>query len=195
MTVFSKRVAADVDNGYHREDTDVFDATLINNIFFGELSTAVGAFMNGFARFTNVTIPKNSTINSAKMVLTASAADSADTVNVRIYMNDSDDAIAPTTKEGFNALVLTTAFTNWYFTTNWVTDTEYDSGDFTNAVQEVVNRLGWASGNAMSVVWHDVTSNDDAERLAYAYTGDNAKCPELVIDYTEPSGQGFTCIF
>jgi len=195
MAVFSARVTAGADDGYARDDTSAFDSAGANG-FLGELAGAgPGATMNWFARILVVTIPQGSTINTANIVLTASDNKTADTIHVKLMMEDADDAVAPTSYAEFGALVRTTAKVDWDFTTNWATDSEYTSPDFKAAVQEVVSRGGWASGADMQVIIDDDGSDADAERWFYSFDGSAAKCLQLNIDYDPPESGGMAFYF
>ena len=54
--------------------------------------------------------------------------------------------------------------------------------NFASVVQEVVDRPGWASGNAMVVI---ITGS--GKRVAEAYEGDVSGAPHLYIEYTLPT--------
>jgi GTPase SAR1 family protein len=64
-----------------------------------------------------------------------------------------------------------------------VTDTAYDSVDISTIIQEIVNRSGWASGQAMQFMIFDNGSTDNAGRLYYTYKQGIGSCPILTITY------------
>ncbi|HET56883.1 MAG TPA: hypothetical protein ENN35_00390 [Deltaproteobacteria bacterium] len=72
-------------------------------------------------------------------------------VNLNIYMNDADDAVAPTTAGQFDGLSLTSAV-GWNITAAWSEGSQYNSPDISSIVKDVIGRSGWSSGNALMVV-------------------------------------------
>ena len=143
-----------------------------------------------FFRFPNATIAKGSTISSAKIQFTADEDRSGTTANLNIYLNNVDNAVAPTTFSGFTGLALTSAVA-WNSISAW-TYLEAAAAeltpDFSTLVQAVVGRAGWVSGNALMVVIHDNSSSTDARRSAYQRSASNTSyLPALSITYTEPS--------
>ena len=117
-----------------------------------------------FIRFPSVTIPQGYTITSAFVRFTAHSDLSATTCNAKIYFNDHDDAVAPTTYSQFWALDLTTESVDWDAIAGWTDGTTYDSPSLVDALQEVVDRGGFSSGNAVMLVIHDNSSTGNAYR-------------------------------
>ena len=138
---------------------------------------------NAAFRFPNVTIPQGATIDSAVIALTASGYSGSNTVNVLIHANDEDAAVAPTTKEAGAALVLTTANVAWAAIGVWQDKTQYDSPDIKTVIQEIVDREGWASGNALMVVLADNSSTAGRGPYAYDY-GNPSYYAKLTINYS-----------
>ncbi len=140
-------------------------------------------------RFPSITIPQGATIDSANIQFQANGTDSSN-VTVRIACEDSDDAPAlTTTTSDLSDKTETTANTSW-------TPDSWTSGDklaaqltpdFKASVQEVVDRVGWASGNALVVLVSFVSGDSDGERDAEAFDG-LVDAPEISIDYTVAGG-------
>ena len=107
----------------------------------------------GGLRFQNLPIPAGATINSANLrfSITSTAQDDPD---LSVYCEAADDATTFTTgASDISNRTLTTAFTDWDVTgvgANWMADGE--RVDITEAVQEVIDRAGWAQGNALNVI-------------------------------------------
>jgi hypothetical protein len=177
MTTFLKRTLNGADDG---RSTSTPSFTTAGADILGNIG---GASYFTFYKFNSVTIPKGSIINSAKLTFKASVTKTADTVRTNISCNDIDTAVAPTDKTGHDAMARTTAFTAWDFTTDWTLGSNYDSADFTSAVQEVINRAGWVTGNALMVFIDDDGSNSGAERRGESYDTDTNNCALLTIDY------------
>jgi hypothetical protein len=67
------------------------------------------------------------------------------------------------------------------------TASDYDSPDISTVVQEVVNRAGWVSDNAMVII---VEGNADSGGYirAKSYENSTTICPRLHIEYTAGGG-------
>ena len=147
-------------------------------------------------RYTNVTIPAGSTITSATIDFVFLAS-YADRVDADILLNDVDNAVAPTNATGLAALVRTTASTPWNDLNAGYTPAVATSPDFKTSVQEVIDRGGWASGQAIIVLMVGTTLDSDSN-IAQARSSDydiaNATtlAPIITIEYTTPSALGST---
>jgi hypothetical protein len=101
-------------------------------------------------------------------------------VTCTIYANDEDDAVAPTDVSEYNALTTTTGIV-------WVTGTTWDAGDtmvtddFSAAVQEVVDRGGWASGNALMILIKGNNNYDYPGKDCASYENTTYDAPKLSI--------------
>lgn len=153
-----------------------------NTIIFGSYAATS---TNAFIRFPHVPLPSGITITSAYLTFTAGATVTATAANVKIYANDVDNAVAPTTYAGLAGLTLTTAATSWSSIASWTDGTEYTSDDITDVIQEVIDRSGWVSNNAIMVVIKDNSSTANAYREAESVPGDEAHTPvKLTVTYT-----------
>ncbi|WP_281540816.1 GEVED domain-containing protein [Maribacter aestuarii] len=131
-------------------------------------------------RFQNIFIPQGTTILSASIQFTTDETDSG-TTSVVITGEDADNASTYTSSIGnISSRTLTTASVAWNTIPAW--NTVGQSGfnqrtpDLTNIVQEIVNRGGWTSGNAMAFIINGI-----GERTAESYNGDPARAPVLNI--------------
>lgn len=166
----------DVNHNFYNAET---------HVSFGN---SAGFAVNAFLRFPSATIDPGSTITSAVLTMVASTAMATTTVNALIYADDSDSGVAPTDDATFQNLMLrlTTASTAWSNVAAWTADTSYDTPNFSNVIQEVVDRTGWASGNALQVVIKDNASSNNALRQAHSLDeGLAAHKPKLTIGYTD----------
>ena len=164
------------------------DYTQISVGYWGSNSYKQGGGM----RFTNITVPKGSTITSAYLTFTARASRSATTVNSKIHGEDADNPGQFSDLADYEGRTRTTAVVNWDDIAAWTLDSEYNSPDISSIIQEIIDRAGWASGNAMVIFWddHDDRSTHSAERVraGYAYDESATKCAKLHIEYTPPGG-------
>lgn len=177
---FNPQIGATADDGF----------SLVGDQFITEnANIAIGnvdSTLNCFLRFTNITIPRGSHINTAAATFTSTSNLANITIRTNIACNDDDNATAPTDLATHAAKARTTAQTTWDFATAWTTDTEYTTPDFAAAVQEVLDRGGWASGNAIMILIDDDGSDADTLREPYDYTDTPAKSTKLTITYTPP---------
>lgn len=124
-----------------------------NYMLFGEDST-VSQVHNTFLRFPSVNIPKGSRITAANIDFrTTTNTYIPTTCTIRIYGMAEDNHVAPTTaaEHTNDHSVHTTAYTDWVFTLIDANDSLLATPDISSAVQEVIDRSGWASGNAVGI--------------------------------------------
>lgn len=155
----------------------------------------------GGMRFTNITIPSGSTIDSAKLTFTCKIAYANVVVNSVIIGEDVDDAATfsdianyqgrrGTIVGGANDNNITDASVLFNAIAAWTANAEYDSPEIKTIIQEIIDRGGWASGQAMALFWDDHGGNSTAvaltRRSAYTYGGDSAKAVKLVITSSPP---------
>jgi len=141
---------------------------------------AYGAFF----RFTNVTIAKNSTISAATMDFTTTVG--AGTPDIRMAMEAADNPAFPTTKADAEGRTITSSYGT--YATAWPGAGRRTSADFAGSVQEVVDRSGWASGQAMQHHWRDnkATGSNYIQGYTIEWAG-TTNDPYLSITYTEPA--------
>lgn len=106
--------------------------------------------MTTFLRFRNITIPQGASISSAVLYLYAHE-DEADEARVTIFAEAADNSAAFVETELITDRTWTTASKAWTITEAWEMWQPYNSPDFKNVVQEVVNRSGWVSGNSLTL--------------------------------------------
>jgi hypothetical protein len=132
-------------------------------------------------RFTNVTIAQGLTVNQALVNFYVTSTTNDSPGGSTVGCQDSDDAGTFTT--GTNNITnrtRTTALTTW--SGNNI-GSGYQAVDITAAVQEVINRPGWVSGNDIAVIIYGVTG---ADVTITTYDGNAAQAATLAIDYAGP---------
>lgn len=147
-------------------------------------------------RFLNVTIPQGSTINTAYFTRTAHESRAETVVNAKIRGEDSDDAVTFSDYTNYDGRTRTTAVITWADIAAQIAGSEYNSPEIKTIIQEIIDRGGWASGNALVIFWDDHDGLSDAEDSHYrdckSYDLDTAKAPKLHIEYTPPAvGRSF----
>ena len=142
-------------------------------------------------RFVGVNIPKGSTIVLANITFTSGDSRAVGQVRTRISAYDADNPGVFSTSADFDARYAdnTDAVVDWDVGA-WVLNTEYISTDIKTVIQEIINRVGWSSGNAIVLFWEDFEDrsdhNDEARRYAWSHDGDPTKAPVLSITWTTP---------
>jgi hypothetical protein len=155
-------------------------------------------------RWLNVTVPQGATITSATVILIPRNAVTGTITNVHgTWFGVDEDNVAQFSDGGIEALsgafTPTTASTNFDPTTWVVDDPDDQTYDITSIVQEIVNRAGWSSGNAMALVLlDDSTANGNSAR-AWDFTDGNTPSSssagsKLTITYTAGAGGGGAAI-
>lgn len=156
------------------------------------LGLVAGTGVVSFVRFTGVTVPPGSTIKTAYLTFTAAASLSTTPVDVNLLAVDEDNSSTISSTADGLARAQTTAVVGWNGITAWTTGGKYDSPDISAVIQEVIDRGGWADGNAICL-FAVTTSGGSAYRLPYDYTGSASGAAKLTIGYVEPdppSGSG-----
>lgn len=171
MTTFTKRIVAGSDDGYK----------VNGGSYFGTSNAwSCGGTTIGCLRFTAVSIPQGATILSAKLTLKAWQND-IENITVDIFGIDEDNTT--TFSSDPTGRPLTTASASW--NRNGTTGGNiYDTSDFTAVVQELVDRGGWASGNAMGfMIKEPVLSGFGL--FWVAYESDPTTAALLTIEYED----------
>ncbi len=152
----------------------------------GCVTTGSGVRFAAWGRLANVTVPAKANIDTAHGTWRAFNADTS-SCEFTVDQDDSDNAASPTSTTEWNARAYTSARITWDFSTNWDSDTEHDTPETKTVTQEVVDRPGWASGQAMSVnTLDDLDADADQERGPYDYGDDSSKAFKYHIEYTAP---------
>ncbi len=111
-------------------------------------------------RFTNVTIPQGATITSATLDVVVNNSIN-DIPDIDIYCQAADNAAAfSTTPYDISSRALTTAKGQWIVASPGTGSGAKTSPDFSAPLQELVNRPGWASGNAAVFLMYNRGSSD-----------------------------------
>jgi type IV pilus assembly protein PilY1 len=170
------------------------DGWCYDDASFATSSTRMGRATYGydaFLRFTSVTIPPGSTIDTAVLKVACAIASSATTMRLKVYACDEDNAAAPTDAAEAVADPRTTAGVDWDVSGSWSLNTWYDSPDISAVIQEVVDRGGWSSGNALMLLVDNDGSDLNALREIYDYGNNTFYAAKLDITYTPRLVFGF----
>ena len=169
-------VAAGADDGAARRNTSSSSNSSYNTGFSN--STAknyVGVqddegntdYYAAYFRFNNVVAEQGATIQSAYFKINKRGFSGGDRdFNFYVAAYDDDNETAPTTAAGLNHSNYTTAEVAWHSNTDTgnVTlrsasnETVLSSPDIKTAIQEVVDRSGWSSGNSIVIAFYPKTN-------------------------------------
>ncbi len=138
---------------------------------------------DGGFRFQNVAIPKNATINSARIKYFAHGG-SGDS-SVRFRTEDVDNA-APFTTASANLTSRTfgSAFVDWTLPTSWSGGSIHYSPDLTAIVQPIVDREGWGGGNSMVFITQGNPGTPPGNHRIRTYNYSSSSAPVLEVDFT-----------
>jgi len=137
-------------------------------------------YYKGFWRFQNIAVPQGATIETASFKVYWEAGSSR---TFKVIALDNDDAPQPTNNTYADHSLETTASADWTI--------DNSEGAYTvevkTIIQEIVDRSGWSSGNAiMLMVRLDETNNnltkDRDANMSEAVVA--AQRPELTITYS-----------
>lgn len=145
------------------------------------------------ARFTVTGPVSGDSVSSAsfKMTATGNYNASPNVIALLVSAQAADNAGALTTTDGdlnITARPRSTAVSSVWDLTTTTANTEYTIS-ITSVIQEIVNRAGWASGNAMVIlVDTDTTCTVGEWQDFYSYDGSTTKAPKLDIVYGASGG-------
>jgi len=105
-------------------------------------------------RFQNVTIPKNAVIESAYVRVCSHEGKTAeDVARITIVGEASDNAETYSLEQLITDRPQTTASVMWEVAEPWDLWGFYNTIDISPVIQEIVNRAGWTSGNALALMF------------------------------------------
>ena len=180
MTTINLQVGAGADDGFKYDASWTSVDTALD---MGEYNTNS---RSSWMRFAGVTIAQGATIDVATLTFTARLSQSGATVNLTIQGEDADNATQVTSAADYNGRAKTTASVAWNAVAAWTAESTYSPADLKTIIQEIINRGGWSSGNAVSIFVQDNASSASAFRPGYSYDGSTTKAPKLDITYTAP---------
>lgn len=141
-------------------------------------------------RFSSVSIPKGATILNARIKFKnqTTVGNGADPIQIRAE-NTGNAPVLTNIAGSISSKTKTNSFANWLPSSSINGDYFSNSLDF--IVNEVINRIDWTSGNAMTFLL-EVNSTADAGRSVTftSYDGSSTNAPQLIIEYTINSING-----
>lgn len=150
-------------------------------------------------RFTNVTIPPGSTITDARLTITVvGACEPQHQLRGELAANA---AAFTTGSNNIDARARTTAAVNWDSASlGSASGEEWQWGapngsptsgaNLSAIIQEIINQGGWASGNALVLIFEQHTLNSLRDLSSWFYDNAPGDAATLSIDYTAPAAGG-----
>lgn len=129
-----------------RTVSDVYNSYFDSNISVEVGKEADGTSVNGAMRFTNITISQGTTIQNANLGFKVGTKGSGSgDLQAKIYGIDEDNT------GSFSGSPLGRTRTDAYDQASWSLPPqgEFSNHNVTSIVQEIINRSGWSSGNAI----------------------------------------------
>jgi len=184
IKVVRVRVAASGDDG-QADSTGTWDSALaltyVGNIGFGIQA-------HGWARFLGIRVPRGAKIVHAYLDYIEYDALSGAGIKSTIKAEAADNPTQVVSYADFVSRTRTTAYARWNDISDLAINAPARSPDIRQVIQEVVNRIGWADGNAISLFHEDAGSVAWAFRSFWAYEGSTTKAPLLHIEYEDGLG-------
>jgi len=148
----------------------------------GDPTLLVGQYAAGM-RFREVQVPQGAQIKSATLKIYSYLGGLTGYVDGAIHAQAVDDS-RDFSQESISSMTRTNAFTPWALDADapWSANTWYESPDIGNVVQEVVNRSGWSSNHAMTIIFW-TSSYYGYDRRFSAYERNPSQAAKLVITY------------
>lgn len=178
LQTYLSTVVSPIGNG--NNDASEFAGTVSLNesaISMGEGSS--GSQLVGL-RFENITIPFGQTITGAYIRFRAEGVDTMP-VSLSIYGEDIDNSpVFNTNLNNLSNRTLTDSVVYWSpngWDQYYVSSNRHQSKNIKTIVQEIVDRPGWASGNAISFL-----ISGTGTRIFTPYETDSIEAPRLVIE-------------
>jgi hypothetical protein len=141
-------------------------------------------------RIPSVTIPQGSTIAStSKPQLTLASNAEFITINCTWHGNAVDNCAIFAAAENINTRASTTASVACSENINRVAGTYYGyptTGDWSGIAQEIINRAGWASGNALGFIAKGTAASNFAHGTVRTWDNATSSPAKLTLDYTAP---------
>jgi len=149
------------------------------------IASDTGGFQtDGGFRFTNVTIPQGAVVRTATFQGYIFVASTQDDANFDIFANDVDNANNFSAEPNVRNRIRTTVFVPWVqgnLGSAWT-----NSPNISSVVQEVINRPGWNSGNALMILGFGKTDLIRDYKI-YSYEGDPSRAAKLHVEFESES--------
>jgi hypothetical protein len=174
-------LTVNIANGGHDGQCNTDDSAFSKTTTEISLGLSAGA-KHAFWRFANLTVPAGAEIDAAVIRLIASGIDST-SVDLNVYFEAADNVTSPTSGADANGRPLTSAIA-WSSVPSFTSGNNYDTPEVKTILQDVIDRPGWASGQAIGV--HIIDNGSTGRRRVASYEHGTYTAAQLVITYSTP---------
>jgi len=150
-----------------------------NNLAYFTFGDRIGDPYIAFVRFVEIGIPKGAAISSAYVTFTSYSSYATTRIDTNLHFEAADDGTRPANFVELDGLPLTSG-TAWDNLPAWSDGVQYDTSDIKAELQDIVDRAGWSSGNAVTLIIKN-DRDDNAARRARGY--------KYYLDYSSPASR------
>lgn len=184
MSTFSKQIDSNIRDVDHTDSggwsIDQDSAWNIGNP--GAVTRNIGL------RFTGVTVPQGATINSSRVSFNADGTKTSSVVlGIKGVDEDNTAEFVLSPESSARTRTQTTAGVAWGGSVSQTEGVALDSPDISSIVQEIVDRGGWSSGNAMAFFFYENGSTSGHYLSVDEYNDSSSVSATLYIDYDASS--------
>jgi hypothetical protein len=136
------------------QENDEMDTLIDDDIDCGwEGADGDANILTAGLRFQNITIPQGATIETAYIEVSSHEPKTAeDEAKLTIFAEATDNAVTFSMDDLITARTETAASVKWDIAEEWGLWTAHQTPELKSIVQEIVNRSGWVSGNAIAFI-------------------------------------------
>ena len=158
------------------DDADSYGATLENTNGYLMFSHSA-VIATGGLRFSSINIPQNTTLTSAILQVNV-PADYA-SINTTVYGENTDNALNFSNSNPLpSARARTSSSVSWNSSgSGWI------SKNITSLAQEIINRAGWSSGNALNIISYPGATTSNG--FINAFDNGSSTAAKLSITYSQ----------
>ena len=176
-TTVSYQVSASADDGYAWSSTE--QDTTSAYLMIGDDRTYTTPYYMSAMRFTNIAIPRSAVIIDARLKISSIDQEYRGQIYGVIQAESTDDAADFSSRYIADANKTITGI-DWDHKDAWATNTYYTSPDISTAVQEIINRPGWNSGNSLAI-FYSTRADSGKSRMFGSFVLTPVSAPTLEI--------------
>jgi type II secretory pathway pseudopilin PulG len=139
-------------------------------------------------RFVGVTIPQGANVIDAYVEFQAADDNTVNTYLTILGEAADNSAGFGTGDNDISGRNKTTAFVWWNTVPKWTINQSYQSPSITSIIQEIVDRSGWSSGYAMTLLFE--STDLGGKRIPFSHDHPSGNAPKLHVEYCEGGSAG-----
>lgn len=191
------RIATALDDIEERPDGSLdYDSSDLEITYEGTMDDGSGNYQQIGLRFSNLQIPVGATITSAYIQFCVDEpGKNTDPFSVNIFTEDTENSQAfanvpftVSTRVKSESSVLWSGIPMW--TVEHESGTDQQTPDLKDLVQDIVDKDGWAMGNAISFIMQSTDSDGVSQRTAESFDGSGSNTEQIPALYITFSYDG-----